>query len=60
MHRYMSRRTFMILFNGVTIFYVWAKGQLELTLQSVIVFLVVMGIMNYVVLRSMRSFPDWK
>ena len=50
----------MILINGASIFYVWAKGQLEFTFQSVIVFLVVMGIMNYVVWRSTKYFPEWK
>ncbi len=50
----------MILLNVGSTFYVWAKGQLEFTLQSVIVFLVVMGIMNYVAWRSTKYFPEWK
>ena len=60
MHRYISRRTFMILFNGLSLFYVWAKGQLDYTIESLFAITATMIIMNFLVWRSTRHFPDWK
>ncbi len=60
MHRLISKRTAMILFNlGMGIF-LFASGEVTLEPDSIVAVIVVVVIMNFVAWRSGKEFLDWK
>jgi hypothetical protein len=60
MHRHISKRTFMIIFNIMGAAVLWFGGAVKADLESIIAVPLTFIIMNLVAWRSTKDFPDWK
>lgn len=60
MHRLISRRTFMILFNICGLLAIWADGHMSADVVSFIALVLALAIINALVWRSTKEYPDWK
>lgn len=59
-HRLISRRMWFLLFNVGTTVYMLLSGHLRGRVDSILAFIVALGVMNGIAWVSARNFPDWK
>lgn len=60
MHQRISKRTAMILFNIAGLLLIWANGEMRADAVSIVALVIALIIMNAVVWRSGKEYPDWK
>lgn len=60
MHRLISKRTAMIVFNIGGLLFIWVNGEMKADVVSIVALVIALIIMNAVVWRSGKEYPDWK
>ena len=50
----------MILFNIAGLLLIWANGEMRADAVSIVALVIALIIMNAVVWRSGKEYPDWK
>lgn len=60
LHETISKRTWFIIFNCVSLFGLWVKNLLHADLVSIIAVVLVFIVMNFVCWISSRKYPEWK
>ncbi len=59
-HDLITKKQWFLLFNLGALLLLALSGRLTASLESAVIHLVVLGVLNLVALISTRSFPEWK
>jgi hypothetical protein len=60
MHRLLSRRTCMVIFNLALIAFMGLRGRFHRDFGSIAVVGIVLVVMNVIAWKSTKDFPEWK
>ncbi len=60
MHDLVTKKQWFLVFNFGALLFLALAGRLTSSLESAIIHLLVLGVLNLMALISTRSFPNWK